>query len=398
MKLQTYFSISALQTAGTCFRKAWYGRNRKQYPPKSRAAALIKGSAVHGAIRDLHKFPEHNPEAAFDLALDYEESTSDVPIDWGKTGRDGHVAMGREIVLHYWRHNGPDGLSPIDVRSSERWFFLELPMPNGEVEHIRGRLDLLIAWPPNLLVIRENKTGMTPEADQLEFDPQCLLQAYAMKNGYLAIGDIQYIGPDDEKYHIHKWEPDPSHPTEPGQPTRHRCTACNLEAEHFGVYPDRVILYHVPSLVPYKNDMKPKKFEPRTSEMIAGFKCPNCGAVDNEAVIDMRCDSCGAKFHVEVKQLKTKTKETWTWTDPNPPPRGNPDFEITFDESNIKFLIGDLQSRIFQVRNCEAVGVWPPTSARGFMSPCRFCEFLQHCEDMRCCSVAHEEKGDEPDG
>jgi hypothetical protein len=396
---QKYLSHSTLQRTHQCKRKEFYKRNPKEYPPFKRTAAMVKGRAIHEAISSLHDNPLGiDPIAEFNGALDRVEFDSNVPVDWGKMGRDWHVKQGQSIIEWYWKVCGPDGIEPLDVRSTERWFFVPLEMPDGTVEWIRGRFDLLLGISGGL-GLQENKTGAKPDIESLQFDPQCLLQAYAIRYGYIALGDPAYIGPDDEKYHIHEWE----HVKD----KLYKCTVCELEAEHFGVLPSKVLLYHVPSVQPdfkrycwkrFKPEIVPK--ESSLIEKLEGgteihdlvhrpdmFKCPYC---EKPVLVNAELHpECGTRFKTEEKPLKTKTRTDY-YHHPPYEPRDNPEYLIEFTRENLDGLIQYLQDSILEYRACEKSGKWPQTKATSFMSPCRICEFKQHCQDKQICSVVHE--------
>ena len=392
--MQTYLSNSTLQSAAKCMRQAFYNRHTKTYPPAYRSAAAVKGIAAHAAISTLHDCTVAvEPGVEFDLAIDMEEGKSDVPVQWGVKGRDWHVEQGRKVIEWYWKVNGPDGFAPIDVRSTERWFYLEIDMPDGTTEWIRGRFDLILGE-DGQMVLRENKTGaMKPDVDELMFDPQCLLEALGMKKGFVAIGDIAYIAPDHENYHIHKWVHD--------HDNIYKCSICELEAEHFGVFPAKVVLYHVPSLMPdFKGYYKWTKFIPDKL-------CPHCKAskliVKSTKVVQrldigqdysglefVDCATCGTRFETRGVDLKTKTKFNMFYHPPYKP-RANPAYEIEFTPQNINTLMTHLHESIAAYRACEKSGVWPQSRATGWMSPCRLCNHRNHCSEMQVCSVKHDE-------
>lgn len=380
--MATYLSNSTLQSAAKCMRQAFYKRHTKTYPPAYRSAAAVKGIAAHSAISTLHDCTVAvEPGVEFDLAIDMEEGKSDVPVQWGVRGRDWHVEQGRKVVEWYWKVNGPDGFAPIDVRSTERWFYLPIDMPDGSIEWIRGRFDLILGE-DGQMVLRENKTGaMKPDVEELMYDPQCLLQALGLKRGFIAIGDIAYIAPDDEKYHIHKWVHDHDH--------IHKCSICELEAEHFGVFPAKVVLYHVPSLIPGR-DYRWTKFDP---DKVARL-CPHCKStalpIVDDSLVGQSCDTCGADFNSTWVVLKTKTKVEHFYHPPYKP-RANPAYEIEFTPENISTLMTHLHESIAAYRACEKSGVWPQSRATGWMSPCRLCNHRNHCAEMQVCSVKHDE-------
>jgi|GEM_PF-6973354 len=384
---RTYLSNSTLQSAAKCARQAFYRRNPKTYPPAYRSAAAVKGIAAHVAISALHDCTVAvEPGVEFDLAIDMEEGKSDVPVQWGVRGRDWHVEQGRKVVEWYWKVNGPDGFSPIDVRSTERWFYLPIDMPDGTTEWIRGRFDLILGE-DGKFVLRENKTGaMKPDVEELMYDPQCLLQALSLKRGYIAMGDMAYIGPDDEKYHIHDFQLFRS------KDKIYKCSICELEAEYFGVFPAKVVLYHVPSLIPdFRSYYKWTKFVPDLTRL-GNPKCPICGAVCSIYVIkdDLECDTCGTRFKTKQVELKAKTREDHFYHPPYKP-RANPAYEIEFTPQNINTLMTHLHESIAAYRACEKSGIWPQTRATGWMSPCRLCNHRNHCSEMQVCSVKHDE-------
>lgn len=377
---RTYLSNTTLQVAAKCSRQAFYRRNPKEYPPAYRSAAATKGIAAHAAISTLHNLDiAAAPEIEFDHALDMQEGLSDVPVDWGKRGRDWHMEQGRQVVEWYWKVNGPDGFAPIDVRSTERWFYLPIDMPDGTTEWIRGRFDMILGE-DGKFVLRENKTGMMkPDVEELMYDPQCLLQALALKKGFIAIGDVAYIGPDDEKYHIHEFQHD--------YDRIYKCSICELEAEHFGVFPAKVVLYHVPSLMPDRS-YRWKKFKPEKL-------CPHCNASELPLFLDGEsCEICGTRFQSFEDHSFAKPKTVFQYHPPYKP-RANPEYEIQFTPENIKTLMTHLHESIAAYRACEKSGIWPQTRATGWMSPCRLCNHRNHCTEMQVCSVIHEEMNED---
>ena len=193
--MKKYLSYSSLQEFAACPRKTHYRKHPVTYPPLSRKPSLILGSAIHKTIADLHTQDNPETDLCFDLNFEMvENEINKAPIDWGKRGRDYYVARGRKMAHWYWHLN-----SDIDLRSSERWFFLQI----GGDMHIRGRFDQLIVQ-DGKLVIRELKSGMKPDVAALEYDPQTLIQALALKQGFVAVDtDIPYISEDEKGIEIH---------------------------------------------------------------------------------------------------------------------------------------------------------------------------------------------------
>jgi len=367
-----YRSYSGFNRFNSCSRKEKYARNRKQYPPSHESAAGIIGKAVHAVIKTLHEHPEYDLDSEVESAFDYEEAMTDAPIDWGATGRDMRILKAKTMVEWYWHWN-----KDIDIRSSERWFYVPLPMPGDKIEWLRGRFDQIIAGPEKGLIVRELKTGMIDKniRRDLEFDYQCLIQGYALKYGYIVIGDMPYIPVDDPKYHIHEWELEQA--VEDG-PDIYRCTSvgCGLRAEKFGVYPSKMIWYHIPSCVPPANALKWTRYRPDKGET-----APE-----------------GAETSTKEIELKTKVRIDDVWKLPLAP-RRNPAFIIEVpNENQIKFLESQLQITIMQIKACEESGIWPQTQNRtGFQSPCRFCNLIDHCDDLKCCDVKYDGEVKEDD-
>jgi hypothetical protein len=320
-----YRSISGLSVESACARKGLFKRDPANYKPSHRPGSMIRGQALHRAIRYMHDHPRDAVENAFMQEMDQIEAWTDIPIEWGAKGRDHHIGVGIKMLDYYWKANGPDSESPADVRSSERWFFIDLPMPDGSVEHIRGRFDQIRNM-DGALVIVEIKTGdQKPDVARLRRDLQCGLQAYALKFGYIQIGDAPYIGPADKNYHRHDFE----FRRDVGDVKVFGCKHCRAEFEYFDQWPDAVYLYHVASLLPYAKD--------------------------------------------EKKGITT--------------PRGIPWYRIEMREEHVDRLRARMVQKINAVRQAESTGDFAPTLVDGWNSPCEGCEFSSLCDDLEVCIV-----------
>ena len=173
-------------------------------------------------------------------------------------------------------------------------------------------------------------------------------------------------------------------------------------AEKFDQYPAKVVLVHLNSYVP------PAKALKGTKCTVNGNDCPVCDSGKIEADLEIItpgtaayndngegfCNNCGAIVWSEEVKLKTKIKYQFYYKLPLKP-ANNPEYEITFDENHIDLLVQDLQYDILQFRVSEATGKWPQTRQRGWMSPCKFCDFQNHCLDRICCNVKYDNGGTE---
>ena len=399
-----YLSFSTISTLFTCERRALYRSDQKQYIPFKRGPAMLVGKAVHVAIDAIHKEPEYDPIVEFDQAFEFEEAASEVPIDWGKLGRDSYVKDGRTIMEWYWMFNGPKAIRPVQLRSSERWFFLPIIMPDGTVEWIRGKFDQLIDY-KGKLAIRELKSGkQPPNIEELARNPQIILQALAMKEGFVATGDdVPYIAITDEAYHIHDFEPIE------GEPELHRCKHCQLEVRKFGRFPAIAIYYHLRGLIPYSDDLSAdwicKGFdvgETEDSDLVR-IDCPNC---NGEVVIhhyhrfiDYRdrmnrshlCPHCKECRFDRRQDKRLKAGFRWYYKIGFESPRMDPEFIIEFDERNIENLRRWIIQGILHYRHCQSSGSWLQTQATGWSSPCANCEYLNLCENMRLAAIRHND-------
>jgi len=402
---EIYFSFSTLATANDCQRKAMHRAQPKVYPPFKRGAAMVVGKAVHEAIDALHKEPDHDPGAAFMTAFDFQESVSKVPVDFGEKGRDKHVSDGLDIVKSYWAINAPDLPGALKVISTERWFFVPITLRDGQVVWIRGKFDSLVD-DDGELVIYENKSGAkAPSPESLERNPQCLLEGYALRYGYVAVSDdVPYIGIEDDNYHIHDFEP------KPGEAGIFNCKRCGLETRQFGVYPKKIVYYHLRNLIPYSDTRKAgwEIFEVEDQDETATFPCPNsCGETfDIHHGGDWRgyqydkpgweCSNC--KTRVERRERKTRSKKPelqgltdWLYKIEADAPRANPEYEIEFDDQSIDNLMEWLRDSIERYMVAMETGIWPKSYQTGWNAPCVNCEYLNHCEDMRLCAVRHNQ-------
>lgn len=402
--MREYLSFSTIATLSTCERRSLYRSDPKQYVPFKRGPAMVVGSAVHKAIDAIHKEPEYDPEIEFDQAFEFQETVSEVPIDFGKPGRDQYIEDGRSIMEWYWKFNGPDAIRPVKLRSSERWFFLPIVMPDGTVDWIRGRFDQLIDY-DGKLAIRELKSGKNkPSIDELERNPQIILQALALKEGYVATDDdIPYIPKTDLAYHIHEFDP------VEGEPELFKCTHCNLEVRKFNQYPAIAIYYHLRGLIPLTKELSSgwEKFDPgesiETDVDVVNFNCPNCnGEVEIQhfhKFIDYRnrenrsrlCPHCKATRFDRRQDRRLKAGFRWYYKIGFEPPRMNPEYVIRFDEENIENLRRWIVTGIMHYKRCQLTGEWSQTQATGWSSPCSNCEYLNLCENMRLAAISHDD-------
>lgn len=325
-----YFSISGLKRSASCARKEFYNRNKKDYAPAFRSASMLRGSAVHAAIQALHENPGFDPIAQFDMEFEEKEMESTVPIRWPKpkakgiTPRDNQLKEGRLITDYYWRANGPDSAEPADVRSSERWFYVEIPLSDGTVGYMRGRLDQIRNINGKLAIV-ELKTGdMPPVLSRLARDPQCALEAFALKYGMIQIGEAPYIGTEDKTFHRHEFQLETD-----GDVQIYGCKFCQNRFEHFNAWPEAVYLCNVKAYVPYSADMK------------VGIDTP----------------------------------------------RANPWYRIDVQAEHAERLVKRLADKIMAVRHCEKTNVWPATSIEGWNGPCEGCDMENHCKDLDVCAV-----------
>ena len=361
--IKKYRSYSGFSRFHTCNRRELHSRHRKQYPPMYEMPSGLVGKVVHAVIKTMHDDPTLILENQVALEFDMQEVMLDVPVDYGKAGRDFYTGKAQRCAKWYWHWN-----KDIDIRSSERWFYVPVRMPDGTDEWIRGRFDQIINV-DGQLVIRELKTGQVNKDTKksLEFDLQCLIQAYALKYGYIVTSDEPYIPIDDPAYHIHDWK---LFDSRDDGPDLYRCTSpgCKLTAEQFGTYPAKIIWYHIPSCEPPANCLKWTRLT----------------AVSNPPA--------DAEFETRTVEMKTKTKEERYWRVPMQM-RADPEWIIDApNENQVKHLLGKLVISIMQIGTCEESGIWEQTlNNSGYQSPCPNCMTRQHCESLKCCTVKHEE-------
>ena len=245
--INEYLSYSNLQEFSTCQLKSFYSHHKKDFPPFKRGAAMVKGSAIHKAIAELHKNPSYSLDNIMRQEIDAVESESPIPVDWGDRGYDWHIKDSIGMLDSYWKLN-----QDIEILSAENWFYFQLDIDNEPV-HFRGRFDQLIDSPERFIV-RELKSGMLPDINVLKRDMQLIVQAYAILFGFMDIEEKPYIGTSDPAYHIHQFERDGD---------KFKCIHCNAQAIRLGIKPyrDRLIYYHIPSCQPFKKKGSPD--EPR---------------------------------------------------------------------------------------------------------------------------------------
>jgi RecB family exonuclease len=258
--IREYESFSALNQFGKCERLYELAHNPK-VAAKGRFAATIMGSAVHKTIQALHE-----GGGLFDIEALLRDKVEDAilekefePVQWGTKApydKEGRIKKALRIVTVYWALN-----QGVDIRSSERWFFLEIQLGN-ETVHLRGRFDQIISDKNGHLIVRELKTGAdAPDPQVLERDLQIPLEAYSLKHGLIALEDVPYIRRDDPNFHIHTFEPT-------ADPTVFECSMCHMKAEKVGRYPDSVIYYDLGGLDPGKREWDGGSLQPKRNPEI----------------------------------------------------------------------------------------------------------------------------------
>lgn len=413
---EIYFSYSSLSTINSCARKYLFNSDPKTYKPYKRSISLVKGSIVHEVINTLIGNPDYDPKNEFIAAFNLEASDSEIPIDFGSKGRDVHVQEGIEMVEAFWNINGPDSPNPMDFRASERWFFFPIKLDDGTDVWIRGRLDGIIAVDGGVFLDDWKSGAMEPNPDELKFNPQMLGQIIGWRYGYVTVeDDLAYIGPSDDAYHIHDFQPIS------GKQDHYMCTKCQLVTRKFGVYPKGAMIYHVKNLVPTVKERAARwevfqpvwhiHDEPQFSDKI---NCPKCLKEINIDILDSRksmdwrgyqydkpgwkCPSCKCRIERRLKKTRSKKPEMqnqpeWVYKVGPDIPRGNPEFKIDFDEEKIEAAFTWLRESIQLTMACRKSNIYPQTQNVGFGSPCTSmsgCEFINHCENKEMCSVSHD--------
>jgi hypothetical protein len=310
--LQEYESFSALNQFGKC-EKLYQLSHDPTKMASGRFAATIIGSAIHRTIQTLHE-----EGALFDIEALLRDKVEEAilereyePVQWGAKSpydKEGRIQKALRILTVYWNFN-----QNIQLRSSERWFFLEVDA--GGPIHIRGRFDQIITDSKNSLIVRELKSGAdAPDLQVLERDLQIPMEAYALRHGYIALNDIPYIPRDDANFHVHEWEPtDDKH--------IFKCKLCDLNVEHVGKFPDKVIYYDLGGLDP-------------------GLTA---------------------------------------WKSGDRTPKRSPEIEFTFDVENWKVFQERLAYSLYRLMEAKCTGHFVATGCHGAMSPCDGCQYAAHC-------------------
>jgi hypothetical protein len=327
MEILKYYSYSGIQKFHRCPRAYELGRN-PEVKARERFAATVMGGAVHEAIRQLHQNPGFGIEPLIRENVEMIIAENDqVPVKWGEKApydKEGRIGKAIRMVTVYWALN-----QGIDLRSSERWFFLTLDAEGvtGSPIQIRGRFDQLIA-DDNRLMVRELKTGAdAPDIEALKRDWQTVLQGYALKNGIMALADnLGYVSEKDENYHVHDFKQNGL------DPRRFVCSLCGLEGEKIGEYPAKIVYYALNNLDPGKKDFE-------------------MGSVT---------------------------------------PKQDPEYIITPDSESYEGTVRDIIHAVRAIQVAEKDGHYPRTMLTGYQSPCEGCMVSDHCDGR--CSVSHKEK------
>lgn len=316
--------------------------------PAFRKAALVCGGAAHEAVKQLHEHPDLViPELCDGMLNEAVMRGEKTPVNWGK----GDPAVNRqkkldamiETVEAYW-----DRSSYVKLVSSERNFWFNFEHPNIDFPvMINGRLDQLRSSPAGEIEVWELKMGKTcpvkidPEdkdgnfeydddgylinavvkAQALERDDQVVMQAMGFTEGWIALQDMDYVGPSDERYHEHNFIPIDD------TGNIFFCEHCphEFKFQKFNQgWPARVIRYHPYGHIPLKSGKRKGE----------------------------------ARF---------PTRYALTWT--------KDELDLWRDKIAAQILVYD---------SCMRSGRWLPTGKTGFMGECDECEYSDQCPSKVC--------------